>query len=444
MPWEASELWIAAFTPEGTLRDARRLAGGPGESVYQPGWSPDGVLYFVSDRDGWWKLYRFNRPDAAGALPVPVVTNPPAGAEFGRPQWVFGTATWAFAGRSRIVTAYTRRGAWYLATLDPSRGTLSNPIADLAPREWLAASGDDVLLVNGSPTRPDAVVRLHLGRNIIDVLRVASERVVEPSFVSVPEAIEFPTARGRTAHAFYYAPRNRDFIAPAGLRPPLIVISHGGPTAAASPTFDIEVQFWTSHGFAVVDVNYGGSSGYGREYRERLNGQWGVVDVEDCIHAARHLAAQGKADRKRMVIRGRSAGGYTTLAALTFYPTVFAAGASYYGISDVEALVHDSHKFESSSLETLVGPYPAMKDVYRTRSPIHYVDRLSCPLILFQGLEDKVVPPSQSERMVDALRAKGLPVVYLPFEGEQHGFRRAETIMRCLREELAFYRRVFG
>jgi dipeptidyl aminopeptidase/acylaminoacyl peptidase len=444
MPWDGCELWLAPFAEDGTIKAPRLLAGGPEESIYQPGWSPDGKLYFVSDRDGWWKPYRFDQPSDPAALPVPAIKHVPRGSEFGRPQWMFGTATWAFAGESRLVCAYTRAGFWQLATVDLASGSLSNPIADLMPRPWLAASGDNVVLVTGSTSRPDAVVRLDLSAGRVDILRVASERKVDPAYVSVAEAITFPSTGNRTAHAFYYAPKNREYIAPAGERPPLIVISHGGPTSAASPTLDLEIQFWTTRGFAVVDVNYGGSSGYGREYRELLNGQWGVVDVQDCINAGRYLAGQGKADRRRMVIRGGSAGGYTTLAALTFHPTVFTAGASYYGISDLEALARDSHKFESRSLDTLVGPYPAMRDLYRVRSPIHYADRLACPLILFQGLEDKVVPPQQSEMMAAAVRAKGLQVVHLTFAGEQHGFRKGETILRCLNEELKFYRSVLG
>ena len=444
MPWDGSELWVAAIEPDGRLDGARRLAGGDQESIYQPGWAPDGALYFVSDRDGWWKLYRFDTPAADGSPAVAVVANPPLGAEFGRPQWVLGTATWVFAGPSRLIASYTQKGAWRLASVDLSRGTLSDLVPNVVPHEWLVASPSSVVLVGRAPTRPDAILRLDLDHGSVETLRTASAVQWDAGSVSTPKAIEFPTKDGLTAHAFYYAPRSADFIGPPRERPPLIVMSHGGPTSSAGPTFDLGVQFWTSRGFAVVDVNYGGSSGYGRAYRERLNGQWGVVDVEDCINAARYLVAQRKTVRRRLIIRGGSAGGYTTLAALAFRPDVFAAGASYYGISDIEALAHDTHKFESRYLNTLVGPYPQMKDLYRVRSPIHFVRRLSCPLILFQGLEDKVVPPSQSEEMANALRAKGIPVVYLTFEGEQHGFRKAETIIRCLEQELAFYLSVLG
>jgi dipeptidyl aminopeptidase/acylaminoacyl peptidase len=267
---------------------------------------------------------------------------------------------------------------------------------------------------------------------------------LDPDDISLPESIEFADEAGERTHAFYYAPRHATATAPPGERPPLIVISHGGPTIAATATLDLKVQYWTSRGFAVVDVNYGGSSGFGRPYRQRLNGQWGIVDVRDVVRAAQFLVLRGLADPRRLIVRGGSAGGYTTLAALTFHPDAFTAGASYYGISDIEVLARDTHKFESRYLDTLVGPYPAGRETYRQRSPIHYVDRLSCPLILFQGLEDKVVPPNQSEMMANAVRAKGLPVAYLAFEGEQHGFRKAETIVASLEAELFFYGAVFG
>ena len=292
--------------------------------------------------------------------------------------------------------------------------------------------------------QPDAVVRLDLASGTVDTLRTASSVPLDAGDISVAEAVEFPTADGQTAHTFYYPPRNKDFVAPAGETPPLVVISHGGPTSASRPTLDLQTQYWTSRGFAVADVNYRGSSGYGRAYRQRLNGQWGVVDVADVIHAVRFLAAEGKAGRDRAVIRGGSAGGYTTLAALTFHPEVFKAGASYYGVSDLEVLALDTHKFESRYTHSLVGPYPAARATYRARSPIQAVDMIACPLILFQGLEDKVVPPGQSQMMADAVRAKGLPVAYLAFEGEQHGFRKADTIIRSLEAELYFYGAIFG
>ncbi len=441
MPWDGTELWVAQVGVAGQIEDPVRIAGGLDESIYQPGWSPDGTLYYVSDRDGWWKLYR-----VATDLTDPTVTSDPSvvSAEFGRPQWVFGTSTWACAGSSTLVASYTRAGRWHLATIDVQSGALTDLAAHLQPHDWIAANPTHAVLVAGSSMQPDAVVRIDLASGTVDTLRAASSVQLDAGDISVAEAVEFPTAGGQTAHTFYYPPRNRDFAVPAGETPPLVVISHGGPTSAARSTLDLEIQYWTTRGFAVADVNYGGGSGYGRAYRQRLNGQWGVVDVADVIHAVRFLAAEGKAGRDRAIIRGGSAGGYTTLAALTFHPEVFKAGASYYGVSDLEMLALDTHKFESRYVHSLVGPYPAARATYRARSPIHAIDRLACPLILFQGLEDKIVPPNQSQMMADAVRAKGLPVAYLAFEGEQHGFRKAETIIRSLEAELYFYGAIFG
>jgi dipeptidyl aminopeptidase/acylaminoacyl peptidase len=449
MPWDGTELWIADVGGDGTLARPRRVAGGDGESIYQPGWTPAGELYFASDRDGWWRLYQLVDPVKEDAADDPanvraVLDEPPADAEFGRPEWVFGTATWAPAGDRRLVVAYTRLGVWHLATIDTRARTLRAVAIDLQPRDWLTATATHAVAVCASPTRADAVVAIDLDHDSYETIRATSSYELDPADVSLPHAIEFPTAHDRTAHAFFYAPRSRTHSAAADERPPLVVISHGGPTAAASATLNVAIQFWTTRGFAVVDVNYGGSTGYGRAYRERLNDRWGIVDVGDVVNAAKYLVAQQKADPDRLIIRGASAGGYTTLAALTFHPDVFKAGASYFGVSDLEVLARDTHKFESRYLDTLVGPYPEKADEYRARSPIHYVDRLSCALILLQGLEDKVVPPNQSEMMAAAVRAKGWPVAYLTFEGEQHGFRKAETIVRCLEAELFFYGAVFG
>jgi dipeptidyl aminopeptidase/acylaminoacyl peptidase len=440
MPWDATELWVADVSAPGALVNVTRLSG-PDDSVYQPGWGPEGTVYYASDATGWWNLLFLKRSNGGweGSLAASLPR-----AEFGRPEWVFGTATWAFAG-DQMVATYTRHGRWHLALVDPDPpGAIVDLVPGLEPHDWLVATKTHAVLVAGFATRPDAVVRVNLESGAVEILREASANVLDEADVSVAQPIEFPTADSQVAHAFYYPPCNSRFRAPEDEAPPLIVISHGGPTAAASATLNLNIQYWTTRGFAVVDVNYGGSSGFGREYRERLNGQWGIVDVNDVISAARYLALRGKADLARLAIRGGSAGGYTTLAALTFHPDAFQAGASYYGISDLEVLEVDTHKFESRYSHSLIGPYPEAKDTYYQRSPIHFVDRLSCPLILFQGLEDKVVPPNQSQMMADAVRAKGLPVVYLAFEGEQHGFRKAETIIRCLEAELQFYREVFG
>jgi dipeptidyl aminopeptidase/acylaminoacyl peptidase len=436
MPWDATELWTADVGRDGRLGPPMLVAGGGDESIYQPGWAPDGTLYFVSDRTGWWNLYRVRAGQVEAVHPM--------AAEFGRPSWVFGTSTWAFAGEARLVSAHLMNGRWRLAIIEAESGALVPIDVDVEPGDNIVATATHAAFVGSSTSAPDAVVRVTLATAAIETVTAASTLTIDPGYLSIPEALEFSTEDGRSAHAFYYPPSNRDCSPPAGERPPLIVVSHGGPTAMHRPMLNLEVQYWTSRGFAVAGVNYGGSAGYGRAYRQRLNGQWGIVDVADCVSAAAHLVAQGKADASRLIIRGNSAGGYTTLACLAFRPGVFKAGASYYGVSDLEALTRDTHKFESRYLDRLVGPYPARQDLYRARSPIHSVDRLSCPLILFQGLEDQVVPPDQSRVMADAVRAKGLPVALLVFEGEQHGFRRAETIVRCLDAELYFYGVVFG
>jgi acetyl esterase/lipase len=436
MPWDSTELWVAEVMHNGHLERPRLVAGGPGESIFQPGWSPDGTVYFVLDRGGWWNLYRLEGQQVVAVQAME--------AEFGRPQWRFGTSTWAFVDSARLLVSYRWRGRWRLATIDVSSGRLTPIAADVEPGEFVTATRTHAIFAGHSPRAPDAVMRVHLETGFTETLRSAFAADLDPRSISEPEPIEFPTDEGLAAHAFYYPPRNPDFIGPAGDRPPLIVISHGGPTGAASTRLNLELQYWTSRGFAVVDVDYGGSSGYGRAYRQRLSGRWGLVDVVDCVNAARYLVERGKADAERLIIRGRSAGGYTTLAALAFHPAVFKAGASYYGVSDIEVLAADTHKFESRYLDTLVGPYPARRDLYRARSPIHFVDRLSCALILFQGLEDRIVPPNKARMMADAVRASGLPVALLTFEGEQHGFRRKETIVRCLEAELSFYGAVFG
>lgn len=435
MPWDSAELWVGELEEDGCLVRPHRVAGGPAESVVQPEWSPDGTLYFVSDRTGWWNLHRLvgGEPETLCGLE----------AEFAGPQWVFGSSTYAFTGPDRLVCTYGQRGFWRLGIVDLAAGkmeTLATPFTEIG---GLRASGDAVYFLAGSAAEAGVLVRYDLAARQAEVLRHSSSIAVDPDYISEPQPIEFPTTGGETAHAYYYPPRNRDFAAPPGERPPLLVMSHGGPTGSASPTLSWETQFWTSRGIAVLDVNYGGSTGYGRAYRERLYGRWGEVDVDDCVNGALYLVEQGLADGDRLAITGGSAGGYTTLCALTFRD-VFKAGASHFGVSDLEALARDTHKFESRYLDRLIGPYSEGSPLYRERSPIHFVERISCPVALFQGLEDRIVPPSQSERIHEALRAKGIPVAYVAFEGEQHGFRRAENIKRALDGELYFYSRIFG
>jgi dipeptidyl aminopeptidase/acylaminoacyl peptidase len=435
MPWDGSELWLAEFGDDGTLVEPKLIAGGPEESIFQPEWSPEGVLHFVSDRSGWWNLYR--REDELDE-PLAAIE-----ADFGAPQWMFGLASYAFLADGRIACAYTSDGLERLGLLRPGSDAIEQVETAYVPSGLpsLRSRESRVTFVGASPTQASAVVTLDLADGTLEVLARSMEREIDPPYISVPRALEFPTDGGVSAHALFYPPANPDFTAPTVERPPLLVISHGGPTAQTETSLDPEIQFWTSRGFAVVDVNYGGSTGYGRAYRERLRGKWGEVDTIDCLNAARELARSGEADGERLAIRGGSAGGYTTLCALAFHD-LFAAGASYYGVADAELLAKDTHKFESRYLDGLIGPYPEAVSLYRARSPIYAADHISCPVILFQGLEDEVVPPSQAEQMVAALERNGIPYAYLAFEGEQHGFRRAETIRRTLESELYFYSRI--
>ena len=435
MPWDGTELWVGKLSEDGSLTESVKIAGGVEESIYQPVWSPDGVLHFVSDRTGWWNLCRWRENQVEALCPME--------AEFGQPQWGFGGSLYGFASEKEIVCSYSKNGNDYLATLDTATKRLHDFQLPFSAISQVRVAADRVLFIAASATESSAIVNLNLQTKAFEVLRRSRETNVDAAYLSDARAIEFPTERGLTAHGYFYAPKNPDFVAPTNENPPLLVVSHGGPTSSSSGSLKYSIQYWTSRGIAVLDVNYGGSSGYGRAYRERLNGQWGIVDVDDCVNGTRYLAERGEVDGNRLAIRGGSAGGYTTLCALTFRNT-FKAGASHYGISDLEALAKDTHKFESRYLDRLIGPYPERRDLYVERSPIHFTDRLNCPMIIFQGLEDKVVPPNQAEKMVEAVRAKKLPVAYLTFEGEQHGFRKAENIKRVLEAELYFYSKVFG
>ena len=435
MPWDGTTLWLADVQPDGSPDAARAVAGGARESIFQPSWSPRGELHFVSDLSGWWNLYRLRGAEVQALHPMD--------AEFGQPQWAFGMSSYGFDARGRIVCTAVRQGGSTLAVLETEAGTFEELATPFCAISELQVGDDFAVFLGATATTPEAVIRLDLATGAHQTLRSTTRISVDPAFVSTAEAITFPTEAGPTAHAFFYPPVNRRFHGPEGAKPPLMVLSHGGPTGAAHAAFKLNFQYWTSRGFAIVDVNYGGSSGHGRAYRERLNGQWGVADVMDAINAARFLIERGDVDAERVLIRGGSAGGYTALCALTFH-RFFKAGASHYGIGDLEALVRDTHKFESRYLDKLIGPYPAQQALYRARSPVHHTDRLASPMILLQGAEDKAVPPAQAEAMFDAVRAKGLPVAYLLFAGEQHGFRRAETIKRALEAELYFYGKVFG
>jgi dipeptidyl aminopeptidase/acylaminoacyl peptidase len=463
MPWDGTELMVAPIewtatgpelaTPVVVAGRPHRAPGGTGdgECVFQPRWHRDGSLWFVSDRTGWGNLYRWVPDEGDGEVEPRVQMD----AEIGVPQWVFGQSRYAFLVDGRVVFAYQHDGLDHLAVEAPdgSAGDVDVPYTAIASVEAL---GDDVVFIGASAVSEPAVVRVPLlpagdepGRakaGAREVLRPPRDLDLDSSWFSEPEAIDFPTSGGRTAHALFYVPTNPDAAGPGadnGDRPPLLVFIHGGPTGAARPMLQLGVQYWTSRGFAVVDVNYGGSTGYGRAYLRHLDDNWGVIDLDDCVAAARSLADQGRVDPERLAIRGGSAGGYTTLAALAFRDT-FAAGASHFGVADLEALATETHKFESRYLDGLIGPYPERRDLYLERSPIHHIDGIDRPLIVLQGLEDEVVPPNQAEMIVDALRRKGVPVAYLTFAGEQHGFRQAANIRRALDAELSFYGQVFG
>jgi dipeptidyl aminopeptidase/acylaminoacyl peptidase len=415
MPWDGTELWV----------DDQLLAGGPAQSIWQPEWSPDGDLYWVSDLSGFWQLYRSGEQLTDGDF------------DLGYPQWQLGGSSYAFLDDT-IAFIRCRHAEERLCLLDG--GELDLPYTAYA-FPCLRSDGSRLLFVAGSPEKEPELVTWAPADGA-EVVKAPPPHPVE--WAPRPREIEFAGSEGRPTYAWHYPPTNPDFEGPAGEQPPLVVLSHGGPTGHVSPLLrPADIVFWTSRGFAVVDVNYGGSTGFGREYRERLKGTWGIVDVEDCIAAAQHLASAGEVDGDRMLITGGSAGGYTTLCALVFHDA-FAAGGSYYGVADAETLARDTHKFESRYLDGLIGPYPERADLYRERSPIHYVERLNVPVIIFQGLEDEIVPPSQAEEMVEALKANGVEYEYLTFEGEQHGFRKAETIEACLNAELEFYGRVFG
>ena len=439
MPWDGTQLWLADVAGDGSIGNERLVAGGPTESIFQPAWSPDGVLYFISDRTGWWNLYRLNG-DAAEALA-------PMEADFGMAQWVFGLGTYIFTSPAELICSYTQDGHSFMAHLDTTTKALSSLDVSgtlLYPSHSRIVAGDGfVVYIAASPTQPQSVVRYDLATGASEVLKRSTDLAIDEGYISIAQPIEFPTEGGLTAHGYYYPPRNREYTAPNGERPPLVVLSHGGPTSATTADFSLARQYWTSRGFALLDVNYGGSTGYGRAYRQRLNGNWGIVDVDDCANGARYLVEQGLADGDRLIIRGGSAGGYTTLCAIT-NRDVFKAAASHYGVSDAEALAQETHKFESRYLDNLIGPYPASRDIYMKRSPIHVADRCTAALILFQGLDDEVVPPNQSERMYAAVRRRKLPVAYVAFEGEGHGFRQAKNIKRAMEAELYFYGRVFG
>jgi dipeptidyl aminopeptidase/acylaminoacyl peptidase len=438
MPWNCTTLYLSGLDEAGNATELLPIAGSVSESVFQPEWSPDGKgIFFASDRSNWWNLYRF---DLASRTSEPLA---PMAAEFGVPLWRLGPSTYACAGPDRIVCAYSTGGLSQLAVLD-LKGKVLRPLeTPFTEFSFVRADDNSAVFRAGAPNHPASIVTLDLTSGIHRVLKRETDLLDQSelqiaNYLSPVKSVEFSTTNGNSAYGLFYPPHNPDYSGPADERPPLLVKCHGGPTASASSVLDLTTQFWTSRGIAVLDINHSGSTGFGRAFRDRLHLNWGIVDVDDCINGAKFLVAEGLVDDKRIVIRGGSAGGYTTLAALVFHD-FFHGGASYYGVSDLAALARETHKFESRYLDWLIGPYPQTEERYRERSPLYHADQLSKPVIFFQGSEDAVVPPNQTEALVEALRRKGKPVGYLLFSGEQHGFRKAATIQRCLEAELQFY-----
>jgi dipeptidyl aminopeptidase/acylaminoacyl peptidase len=435
LPWDGTELRLTSVTPDGSLGEATTVAGSPTDWIAQPRWSPDGVLHFVAEPNGWMNIHRLVGGEAELVAGLE--------AEFAPPDWLFGFSSYGFLPGGAIVAIGRSGGQDRLYRLRPEPERVEEVDLPFTEMAFLAVDGDRVVVRAASPTSPPAIVELDPDSGAWVALRQSISTTFDPADIAVPKPVEFPTTGDRTAFGLLYAPHNQAFRGPDGDLPPLIVTSHGGPTGAATAAFQVATQLFTSRGFAVLDVDYGGSTGHGRDYRKRLEGEWGVVDLDDCVNGARGLVAEGLVDGERLAIRGGSASGYTTLCAVTFSET-FGAGTSYFGIGDLETFIVQTHKFEARYLDRLVGPYPERKDVYHARSPLNFTDQISCPVLILQGAEDRIVPPAQAEQIVDALFEKRLPHAYLLFPGEDHGFRSAEVIVRSFEAELSFYGQIFG
>jgi dipeptidyl aminopeptidase/acylaminoacyl peptidase len=448
MPWDANDLILMELDDTGMVINQRIVAGGPRRSTFQPIWGLDGALYFFDDPSGYWRPFRLQNPGDPASIEALLQSEDLPEIEFGLPMWVFGQSIAAFTDRDTLYVSGCDRGLWGLYRIALSaNGHLPNHIAAV-PTGYtevtgLHASNGKLAMLCGSAAMPSSVVLYEPGFAAFAIIRAAADDLPSAAEISHPRVIEFTNKSGQLVYAFYYEPVNSRYQGPADQRPPLMVKCHGGPTGGASSLLNLGYQYYTNRGFAVVDVNYGGSTGFGREYRERLLDNWGLVDVQDAVAAVEYLSREQLIDPERVCISGGSAGGYTVLSALAF-TDAFKAGASHYGIGDLMSLAQDTHKFESRYTDRLIGPYPQAAHIYDQRSPLKHVDGLDCPVIFFQGLEDKVVPPNQAEEMVAALRGKGLPVAYISYPGEQHGFRRAENIIRTIESEYSFFARIFG
>ncbi|MCE3252278.1 MAG: family peptidase [Cellvibrio sp.] len=432
MPWDGTECVLAQLNEPGDIIGSAVIAGDEQESIFQPQWSPEGELFFVSDRSNWWNIYRWDGVKAHAVCPMD--------AEVATPQWVFGMSCYGFLSIDEILCCFSQQGFWQLGVIN-----IPNKKLTIIERDFRDISSIHCRNGAGYFIAASAGQSAQLWRYTNAELRALtkSASTIDKDYIAAPHAIAFATSDGESAHGFFYAPTNLQVKKTSEKLPPLLVMCHGGPTGATESSLNLKIQFWTSRGFAVLDVNYRGSTGYGRQYRDRLKNNWGITDVIDVCSGVDYLIAQGLVDRDKIAIRGSSAGGYTVLAALTF-SDVFKAGASLYGIGDLEALARDTHKFEAHYLDSLVGEYPTQQKIYHQRSPLHHIHQLNCPVIFLQGLQDKVVPPTQAEAMVAALKKKGIMTKYVTFEEEGHGFRQAQNIQRALNEELAFYLTVFG
>jgi len=432
MPWTSTYLNVASVDQAGVLTGKQIVQGGS-ESLFQPQWSPDGRLYFVSDRTDFWNLYRWSSSGVESILT--------RNAEFGVPQWNLGMSTYAFVSQDVMIYSYVQNGTWRLGRLEIPTLTAHDYPMEFSSLSGVRASASTVVLRYATSKSPPAIatVDVNTGTVLPIKLLVRPDSLQEfQDYFSTPQPIEFPTSDGDIAHAFYYPPYNPNWQAPPSEKPPLLVKSHGGPTAATESTLDLSLQFWTSRGFGVVDVNYRGSTGFGRKYREKLYGQWGVVDVADCISGAKFLAARGDVDAGKLAVTGRSAGGYTTLCGLTFH-TEFAVGASYFGISDLVAIATETHKFELHYTDWLIEPFRPDSKLYHDRSPINFTQRLSAPVIFLHGKDDPVVPINQAEKMYTALQGQNIPTCLLIFQDEKHGFRQSVHLRQALEAELLFY-----
>jgi len=433
MPWDGSALWTSELSDDGLLKKKKIVAGSYEESIFQPEWIDKEKLIFVSDRSNWWNLYEYTDQN--------ILSIYLDDAEYGLPQWAFGMSTYGITGDNSIIAARNQGGLCQLGIIRNSNfEVIDLPYTDFAN---ICVNKNKVMFVGSSSTEVPQLVCLDISSGDYEVLRYSSKVIIDTGYISEAIQLQFSTSEESISYGFYYKPKNLEYVASANELPPLIVRGHGGPTGFSSASLNLSIQFWTSRGFAVLDVNYRGSSGFGSKYRKALNGKWGVSDVDDMVNGALYLVKKGKVDKKRLIIRGGSAGGYTALAALTFR-SLFSAGASHYGIGDLMSLSRDTHKFESRYLDTIIGKLPENENKYLERSPINYTNQLRCPVIFLQGVDDKVVPPSQAESMVRALKSGGVPVSYLSFEGEGHGFRKDINIEKALIAELTFYGRIFN